>query len=414
MKIRNIFLALMAATVIFGCDDDDAKNGNEFSDLSPEQHKENLEQSGQNLVDKLEPMADMEAIRVAVGFQALVDTTFPAGDEVMYALQSVTQLEDGAEAVFNLKSVTQDPQKLAQLFNEHSGVYTFDLQTGTWEEESSDGELTFHFPTRGSEENDATISFTNFSFIDNPNTETSTEFPELLETLDGTLSVDGQELMSMDFNGAYDDEGLPTELSETIEMQDYVISGTMNRSSSEASYDQRFTYQGEDVLTSSFTVNGNLDYSTLSNHAENDVPLEQQEVISDANIEVNVDDIKFEGLADWGAIQSGMEDAMSDGSGEEMDSNFMELLVEILNENMILYVRYADSNEIIARSEFYVIEEQQDEQYEDYTDLIDVRMVFGDGSAVDESFFGEGFDDLIKRVNELITQAEENYGLNIQ
>lgn len=413
MKIKNIFLALLTVALVFGCKDDD-KNTNEFSDLEVEEHKQNLEESGLAVMDQLEPMADMEAVHVTDHFMGLMETTFDGGEDVASVLQPVAQLKEGADAAFNLKSTTEGPETLAQGFNENSGIYTFDASTESWNKEESNEELTFHFPTEGSNENNATLSFTNFSYIDNPNEEMSAEFPELLQSLDYALSVDNQEMVSVELRGSYEDNGFPTSLSESITMQDYGVTTTFNRSDSEASYDQSFTYQNEDILSSSFTMGGSFDYSTLSGIEDEDVPIEEQQVVTDANVEITAGNIKFEGLADWAAIQQEMQDAMSGADdGEQAESDFMELMVDILNENFNLFVRYADNNKIIANSEFYIVEEEDDD-YTDYTDMLDMRMVFEDGSAIDNSFFGNGFGDFIDRANQLVNQAEENYDMNIE
>jgi len=412
MKIRNIFLALLTVALISGCEDDD-KNKNEFSDLEVEEHKQNLEESGLAVMNQLEPMADMEAVHVTNYFMGLMETTFDGGGDVASVLQPVAQLKKGADAAFNLKATTDEPETLAQVFNEHSGIYTFDFSTERWNKEASDQELTFHFPTEGSNENNATLSFTNFSYIENPNDEMSADFPELVQSVDGTLSVDDQEMVSIEWRGSYDEDGLATNLSESITMQGYVISTTFDRNDSKVSYDQSFVYQDEDILTSSITVGGNFDYNTLSS-LDDDVPFEEQQAIMDANVEVTADNIKFEGLADWGAIQEEMNNAMSGSDDEEQaESNFMELMVDVLNENVNLFVRYADNNKIIAKSEFYIVEET-DDAYAEYTDRLDMRMVFEDGSAIDDSFFGSGFGNLIERANQLVSQAEENYGITIE
>ena len=414
MKIKNIFLALLTITLIFGCEEDDGQNSKEFSDLKAEQHKENMEESGLQVANKMGAMADMQALHILTDFQVLLESTFPAAqDDVAYILQSATNLQEGTDAAFNLKSTTvNDTASIVQVFNQFAGVYTFDPQTESWAKETSDSEMTFHFPTEGSNENNATLSFTNLAYIENPNPETQADMPELLESLDGSLTVNDEELISMKWRGAYNEEGLPEELSEEISMQEFLVTSTFTRSESEVSFEQAFAYQGDNILTSAFSASGDFDQSTLAQYAENDIPLEEQNIISNANIEVTVDTFKFEGMADWAAMQKQMEESISD-SGDEGDSNFMELLVEILNENVVLYIRYADSNEIVAESEFYVSDQEQTE-YTDYTDLIGMRMVFGDGSAMDDSFFGSGFDNLITRVNELMVTAEENYGVNIQ
>ena len=45
---------------------------------------------------------------------------------------------------------------------------------------------------------------------------------------------------------------------------------------------------------------------------------------------------------------------------------------------------------------------------------MDVRVLFNDGSAIDDSYFDDGFTKLIDRMNEMIEQINDEYDMEIE
>jgi len=99
--------------------------------------------------------------------------------------------------------------------------------------------------------------------------------------------------------------------------------------------------------------------------------------------------------------------------------------VEAINQNVSLSLRYAESNEIIALVEAYPVSEEY--TYQEYwyngewhetpitvtetNYCFDMRFVFADGSKVDaETYFGEGFEDVIDEFEAYLDELENTYG----
>ena len=102
-------------------------------------------------------------------------------------------------------------------------------------------------------------------------------------------------------------------------------------------------------------------------------------------------------------VESG---ALNENSTEE---DMQDMMVELINEYAILYVRFADSDEIIAKGEFY-LEEVSDNYGGSYVEPA-FLMVFGDGSKVTiDQFVEEGFADLITEIESFFAALEEAYG----
>jgi hypothetical protein len=408
MKIKNLLLGLLALALMTGCKDDD-KNTEEFSDLTVEQHKANIEQTGLDVLDSLNALLNMEAIRVAVDFMELADTTYESG--TMAVMEPVAALQDGLDAALTLKTATVEEESLALLFLQEAGIYTYNFETDSWDKESSTEEITYHFPTENSDTNNATISVTNFESFTTDNPDVVQNISEdLLKSVEVTLTVDEQQKMKFTFNATYDDDDIPLWVEESYIIGHYKISTTIDRrSTSKITFDQSFTSDDANIISSHFDSDGTFDYETFNDNINSEEEFPGSQTIVDAsNVWVIVGNLKLQGVANW----EGLRNAEEQFENVETEQAFCEEMANVLNENVKMYVKYNDTNEIIAASEFYAFE--YTDNYDSYWDF-SMRMKFADGSYMDESFFTEeNFAEFVQEAEEFITTMETNYGLTPQ
>jgi hypothetical protein len=408
MKIKNLLLGLLALALMTGCKDDD-KNTEEFSDLTVEQHKANIELTGLDVLDSLNALLNMEAIRVAVDFMELADTTYESG--TMAVMEPVAALQDGLDAALTLKTTTVEEESLAQLFLQEAGIYTYNFETDSWDKELSTEEITYHFPTENSDTNNATISVTNFESFTTDNPDVVQNISEdLLKSVEVTLTVDEQQKMKFTFNATYDDDDIPLWVEESYIIGHYKISTTIDRrSTSKISFDQSFTYDDANIISSHFDSDGTFNYETFNENFNSEEEFPGSQTIVDAsNVWVAVGNLKLQGVANW----EGLRNAEEQFENVETEQAFCEEMANVLNENVDMYVKYNDTNEIIAASEFYALERTDD--YGSYWDF-SMRMKFADGSYMDESFFTEeNFAEFVQEAEDFITTMETNYGLTPQ
>lgn len=402
MKIRSFLFFVTALAVLAGCKDDD-KGGDNFSSLTPEEHKANLEQSGLNVVEQMEAMSELNSVNAILDLMDLMEATNEQDYALAGVMQPVVVLGDGVSAAFDLKSTMVDGSSLSQLFNEDAGIYTYNATQNTWDEEASDDEITYHFPTEGSDVNNATLSLTNFTYVTVTNPDLAEVSDELPATLDVGLTVDGEILISFSFAASYDDDGIPTSISESWTLEKYNLTTSVSRSSSKIEIDQAFSYNQENILSSHFSNSGSFNYDEVMEDVEGQ-DLGNQDVLNSSNAWIAIDNLKLEGTVNWKGLA---KDYVNIGAIES-DQEYAEKSADILNENMSLKLKYHDSNEVIATGEAYAY------VYEDYFGDsfwdVDLRMKFSDGSYMDDSFFGEDdFVELIESVEEMINGAEENY-----
>lgn len=408
MKIKNLLLGLLALALMTGCKDDD-KNTEEFSDLTVEQHKANIEQTGMDVLDQLNDLRDMDAIHVAVDFMELADTTYESG--TMAVMEPVAALQDGLDAALTLKTTTVEEESLAQLFLQEAGIYTYNFETDSWDKESSTEEITYHFPTKNSDTNNATISVTNFESFTTDNPDVAQNISEdLLKSVEVTLTVDEQQKMKFTFNATYDDDDIPLWVEESYIIGHYKISTTIDRrSTSKITFDQSFTSDDANIISSHFDSDGTFDYETFNDNINSEEEFPGSQTIVDAsNVWVIVGNLKLQGVANW----EGLRNAEEQFENVETEQAFCEEMANVMNENVDMYVKYNDTNEIIAASEFYAFE--YTDNYDSYWDF-SMRMKFADGSYMDESFFTEeNFAEFVQEAEEFITTMETNYGLTPQ
>ena len=131
-----------------------------------------------------------------------------------------------------------------------------------------------------------------------------------------------------------------------------------------------------------------------------------QSILENSNIWITIDNLKLQGIGNWKALR-GSEDDFQDITSEQES---FEKMADLLNKNLKMYVKYVDSNEIIASTEFYAYEK---EFYDESFWVLKVRIKFGDGSYMDDSFFSEeNFSELIESAQDFMSQMDENYGMS--
>ncbi|MDI3520849.1 MAG: hypothetical protein PWR04_837 [Anaerophaga sp.] len=402
MKIKNLLLGLLALALMTGCNDDD-NNSEEFSDLTVEQHKANIEQIGIDVLHQLDDLRDMNAIHVAVDFMELADTTYES--TAMTVMGPLAALQDGVDAVFTLKTTVS----LADLYPDDVGIYTYNPETNKWDKEESTDEITYHFPTKDSETNNATISVTKFDSFVVTNPDIIQEVEYLPKSVTVSLVVDDKELMKFNFNATYDDNDIPLSVTENYFIGKYEITTSVERSTSKISFDQSFTYDGDNIISSHFDSDGTFNYDTYYEdfNSEEEFP-GSQTLVDASNVWVVVGNLKLQGVANW----EGLRNAEGQFEDVETEKAFYEEMANVMNDNVKMYVKYNDKNEIIAASEFYALE--RSDEYGSYWDF-SMRMKFSDGSYMDESFFTEeNFPGFFQEAEKFISDIETNYGLTLQ
>jgi len=395
---------LIAGLCAFSACSDDEGNGEVFSDLTTEEHKAKLEDEGIAFAQNMDAVADLklyDVVDVFMNLQEQDQQNTNVNPTVAFGLDQVNELRKGAKSSVNLKALAPEEKgSISAEFAEQTGVYTWDGTGFVYA--AKEGEITYIFPVG---DVDATITVNNFSVQLAANQEMDDFELELPLSLDMSVTLGTAEICSYALVGEWYDNDTPKLLKETIKLEVYTFSHELSNNKSTLSMGSSFDNNGTVIFANNITIEGNVDYSAIvaeleATEGEDGLASAlEQEILTKANAWFQVGDVKMEGVLDVKGLINGMSEAENIDSEEAYNA----LMVELLNANVKLYVKYADSNEIIARSDFYTI-------IKDGFSIWQMRMIFGDGSAVASDFFDTGFEDMIAEIDALIAKMEANFG----
>ena len=408
MKILKFLPALlMAVPVLFtACSDDEKKEKDVYSELTVEAHKENVEAEAVGLANQMEAVGDMQTFDVMKTFSENMESSDLFSEEgankvvsginkVMAEVASVKSPKSG----LSLKSLAVEDESVTAMFAEYAGIYTWN---GTdWEKEASSTEMTFKFQVEGK---GAEIGISKFEFVTATN-QTVDEFKlELPTDIKMGISYDSNVLCSFSFEGEYAEDDMPESLVEKITLEGFTLESSLKLTkNTKVKTDVSFDYNGDVIYSSGFEVNGEFNFDDIYDTVEGDTneegPMAAAEIVENASAYFQLGNIKADASVDF----EGMINAM-----EKAEEQTQEAFLKILNDNAQGFVRYADTKEVIAKTEFYFYTDEYGEEE------MSMKMVFADGTSVDDSFWTNGFEDFKTQVNDIITELNEKYDLDLE
>ncbi|MBS2097852.1 hypothetical protein [Carboxylicivirga linearis] len=420
---KNLLLSavLLAGVLAFTACSKEEGDKDTFSSLSPEEHKQEIESEGIAFVQQMNAMADLSLYEVMNEFMSLMDQTssMQVNKVVATGLNQIEAVRQSSKASVQLKQlVAEGDESFSALWAEEAGIYEWDSSISDWTYTEATDQITYKFTLNGEP---AAISATNFSYQVAANQTEEGFVVELPNSLKISISLSGTDLCYYNYSGEWYSNDTPKLLEEEFYLEGYNLSAKLDlQNKSNLKTSSSFDYNGSVISASGFEVKGNIDYDAIFDELEGmeDGDIMAQDIVSSANAYFQIGNVKAEGLIDVEGIINDFNSA--DGSGIETEEDFLQLEADILNDNAKIYIRYADSNEIIAQGEIYVndYEYEYNDYYTDsyvtetYQDL-DMRMVFGDESAMSGDFFDSGFGDMINEINKLIDDMNTNYDMDI-
>jgi len=411
MKKNVIVVGLLclSLTTFISCNDKkkDKEDEETMSELTVEQHKTNLQNEGVALVDNMTAMENMSSIQIIQDFSNLEVAEEEMTAPVLKILSPLSAIKSNGASVLKLESLSEDPQTLSELFAEMAGVHTYNAETLDWDlEKETSTEITFKFPAGSSTTNNATISITNFDVMVSPNAETSPEeLGELVKSLRVVISKNEVPQLSFEMSASYNGDGLPQNSNFAFTFAEgYIFSATTALTSKAASFDQSFTYKLKNLFSTHLDFDGSINYDNIL--AVNDENMGEQSVLNNSNAWISIGNIKLQGVINVKKLLPIIE--KEEESEEDLTEASANTLATNLNDNIKLYMKYIDSNTIIAKCNFYAYEDE-DEYFGNYW-TVEPQALFSDNSAYDESFFKTGFSQLQSKLEDWADAMETNYG----
>jgi hypothetical protein len=325
-----------AMAVLLGlsaCNNDDEKDN---GIVAKEKAKTEITSFNNEAAGDLQDLADTEGMDAMEDFFNLVDQDDPFGRIASDKGKARTFFrEKGREfrRVFtpasrlNGKALNDEPFD----FEENKGVYVWDAQQQIFVLESEANVVEIHFPTEGSETNNAVLTLSEYEeqLIED-------EFDYYYEPtrISASLSVDENEAASLEFTVEYDESGFPTTADVELTVTPFSATLTFDESSANQSSVSFSLLKNQTVLAATSIV---AKYSDSS---------KSEESLSTIEGYVQFKNLKLQGVVDYQAANAEevnweevVQLEMYSGSDKIGD-----VIFATENEEDIAYIRYADGS----------------------------------------------------------------------
>jgi hypothetical protein len=468
MKMKNQFLFMAVASILAvatSCTDP-KDDGPDFSNLTVEENKTNIETTGLDMLDEMKVMEDEPAMQANISMvnymslsdpfagnpntQKKVDLTKTIAFSPVFAL--ATYRNNDMKSVLKSLQVNpaEDPETIQEAYDLLVGVYTWNSELEMWDYTQTGDVIVFLFPsTEGGTVNNAsyTVSYTGYT---GPNPIEGYD-GDLPQDVSAVLKVDDTEVLSFVVNIDYNTEGYPTKIESTLTMGQWVWYAMASNTDNKA-FATEFSFKHSTNVLLRFTLDAagnwtqeNIDANTtyyvevynpetyewywqeVSKEEYYDrTEVDIHKVVNSGNASFQLMNLKMVGSIDVLNLVTKMEEIEDTYDWGTQEEEAVAAGVEVVNQYVSLSLRYADSDDIIALVEAYPVSEEYTYESWEYnpntgnydvvtiteTDYwIDFRLVFADGSKSDlETYFDEGFEDLIDELEQYLDELETTYG----
>lgn len=388
MKKLSYLLLILSFIAFIGCDEEDIDDV-QFSTLTPELHKKAIQEDVTDVVAKLESVQELEAVQVMEELVGLFGEFF--GAKAFAPVLNATKSMADPKLFAN----SSDAFSISSEFEEISGIYHY-IGDDEFEIEDSDSEFTVYFTSEIV--GDCVFSMYGLKVKDVSNDFVGNEVAELPTALKAHLKAGKQTLLELNFSASYDKKDAPESIDFSVSASPFVTSLNFKRSKSSLSFDYALKEGKSNIIAVHLDSKGDFDMDKITDMIEADFDDESeafidQEVLNEANAWVAVGNLKADGFANFKGVKEFLQkEEKLDYQSPKED---FEEVVDGLNKNIKVYLRYNDSNQVIAKGEFYVYEDRGR-----YDTLFD--FVFSDGSAIDESFADDILADYIEFISSIL------------
>ncbi len=440
----NIWIAAFALLLFVSCEDDKTEDSSienaleaEYSEATPEESKQDVEDAAVNLVTQIDALEDEEAIDVMIEMMDLFGGNESPSAQYNIPLKAAQILSDDSKKsveVYNLlKATTEEGLALSDSFAAQTATYTYNFETLDFDKSENADAIVFLFPGKeGDVTNTAEISIGDFTVAEITEPRADFDLPagtiEFPTGLKATLKYNESTLMSYTLSASYLSDGTPTSLENTLAIGTFSFNQVLNHTQyKSASFDFSFKSGSDILIAFGAEINGdwtesNIDDNTSeyydSYYQETYTETEMEEIINNGNAYIQFMSLKAVGQVDIQAIVNGEQEFEDAHTGEWDDATELaeaENLVSLFSENARFVLIYTEDNTMIASLEPYVVTETYSytwngTTYYDNDYYMDVRMVFNDESKVSMETYVEteltGFFDAL---NDFVLKLNNDY-----
>ncbi|MDP4240294.1 MAG: hypothetical protein Q8904_12575 [Bacteroidota bacterium] len=416
MKKKMLFsfvLVIGFLTLFTSCGNKDDATPDQFTSLTPEQNKQAIEDAGVTMLNQLDGVKKLSSVQTLVDFVNLADGTSSPFESVRSFVAPFAKISQNPASMMTMRAVSTNYKTIAELFSQNTGIFTYNPAKNNWVKSASSTEITFVFPTKNSSTNNASLTLGNFKSIASPHViDLDGAYGVLVTSFDFTVKKQNSQVLSFAVTGAYNSDGLPSSLTETLSFSEgYTLESTFSNTGSAINFDQSFKKGSSVIVSNHLDTKGDFSYNGINTNEDSNDDAAIANVINSGNVWVNVGNIKVVGMVDLKSIFAEVPKTINHSRQSAVDS-----IATIINKHASIYAKYVDKNEFIAKSTAYsypytdYIYNYSTRKYDQktYYDL-NLKFVFKDGSAMDESFFNNGFDNFISQYQNLVNGIQTSY-----
>jgi len=402
-----IFSAAIIGIGVTSCKDKEDSNL-EFAKYTVEENKENIEAEGLKVMDQMDDLKNLSSISTVQDFLNLpismnVSSNTSVFNKVVSMLAPVAGMDKNLMKLENLRSslvIANESSTLNDYLKEFGGIYTYNSTVDTFAYVKSSDEITFKFPIGESLTNNGKITLNNISSQIASNT--NFEGMEQLKSLDMNIWNGNTRILGIEMDATYNNYDLPSSESISVSLEKgFTFLETFTYNDKDIKWDFAFKQDKNNILSGAFDTKGNYSYDKINamNNSNVETPEDISEFLNSANAWIQLGNLKISGAVNVDQLAKDYYKNFSDNN-EDLTKVKSDLACSILNSNSSLVLFYADKKEAIAKLTFNTVESDNyyyndgnpNNKYTNYSPT--PSFVFSDGSAMDGSFFGTGFNNL--------------------
>jgi hypothetical protein len=459
-NILLIFTVLFFAGLFSSCkkDKDPAEK---FSTQTVEENKGLVEDAGIEFVNTMDDMKSIESVDVIM---SLEDVMSSAGSKkslllkdskILSTLETFTATAKGKNKINELfdamtspKELQEDPETIQEFWDQNVGTYTWNPELSDWDIVEGGDKIIFLFPS--SEDaltNDASLTIYNYHGIEISNPLEDDYDGDLPVSLNADLKVGTKTLVTYTFAASYNEDGVPNAVASDLTIENYKFEIDIINNTKEVSVNYKFLADNKVIMDLGASGKGlftqanyddntntvthtetygywNYEYNPLTGQYDkavwveytdtwDETEVEFEEILNSAKAHFQLFNIAIRGDIDVKGLMDQMRLIDADAENEVIDDEVeANRRAEQINKFMNLRLVNVTTNEILAKTEAYVVKDIS----EYYTDIyVDLRLTFNDGSPIDvQTYFDDGFDNFVDEMNGLISDINSEYDLEIE
>lgn len=429
-KLLKLSLALVVVLTLSHCNKEDGPGGEDVV-LTPEANKELLQEIGVDFVNELSAMQQTEGVQALTSIGLLVDLEdeeeggrtlgklFRANKAIVGLANGKVTVNQFAAMPVVLDAGNEEDKSLQEIFDENSGTYEWNAETEEFDfTDNSEDEIMVKYPTpEDGASNNTTLTFSNYNSVQVSNPIEEDYSGDLPTSLDISLELDGETVVTYSFDANYNNEGIPESVETALFVSPFTLSAELTNTNTKIGALVNLSNGDKTLIETSTEFNG--DFSDAAIEAAEEDEDKIADVINNGGFTFIMLDLKLEATVAFAALYPKVSDLDTyydeyEGNTDpmpDMEAN-AQVLEDALNAHVEFTSSYISTGDVAAEIEWYTFVESEDYgSGTDHSVELGARMVFEDGSKVDlEDYLGTGFTQLEGAINDLIDQIGEDIG----